>query len=55
MQEGILLAFESKQFKGNALVKYKCEKETTTILHAIKNGDNISLGGILKSIQSMIV
>jgi hypothetical protein len=36
MQEGRPLAFESKQFKGNDLVKSTYEKEMATILHAIK-------------------
>jgi hypothetical protein len=30
-------------------VKYTYEKEISAILHAIKNGDNVSLGGILNS------
>jgi hypothetical protein len=54
MQEGRPLAFESKQFKGKYLVKSTYEKEMEAILHAIKNGNNISLGGILKSRQTMI-
>ena len=49
MQEGRLLDFEKKQWKGKYLVKSTYEKEMATNVHAIKNGDNISLGGILNS------
>jgi hypothetical protein len=53
-QEGRPSDFERKQFNGKDLVKYTYENEMEEILHAIKNGDNISLGGTLKSIQAMI-
>ena len=49
LQEGIPLSFESKQFKGRHFVKSTYEKEMTTILHVIKNEDNMLWGGILKS------
>ena len=47
MQEGRLLAFEIKQVKGKDLVKFTYEKEIESILHVIKNGNNMSIGVIL--------
>jgi hypothetical protein len=53
-QEGRSLDFESKQFKRKYFLKYTNKKEMEEILHAIKNGDSISLGDTLKSRQTMI-
>jgi hypothetical protein len=47
MQEGRLFDFESKKFNVKDLVKYTYEIEMSKFLHVIKNGNNISLGGIL--------